>query len=176
MRHLGAMILVGAGVLLVAVGLLFLVAAGGHAHRYLVGAAAMGLGAVLAGLGARAFRRARALEPAALRAEVLALARGRDGRVSATDLAAALGPRLEAARPVIEALCRDGVCAREEADASTWYVFRDLLPRLAVRRCRFCEAELPLAEDTTRCPSCGGEVRVGVERVAMGDDDLYRMD
>lgn len=177
MRLAVGIALVAGGVALVALGLLFLVAAKGELHRYAVGAAGLALGGALAGGGVRLFRRARAALPAYVRAELLALARRRDGRLAAGDLLAAFGPRHETARQEAEALCREGRCERQAAEGTTWYVFPDLLPRLAVRRCTYCRAELPLDADLTTCPSCGGALRTGVERLALGDTgDLYRMD
>ena len=50
-RRLAGVGLVGLGVLLMALGLLFLVGAGGQAQRYAIGAGALALGAVAAGFG-----------------------------------------------------------------------------------------------------------------------------
>jgi hypothetical protein len=175
-RLFAGIALVTVGAALVALGLLFLVAAKGELHRYLVAAGGLALGGALAGVGVRTFRRARASLPDALRADLLALARRRDGRVTEAELGAALGTRRAAARAEIEALCRAGTCRRESEGATTWYVFPELLPRLAVRRCRHCRTELPLDAALVSCPNCGGELRTGVETLARGDEELYSMD
>ncbi|MBI3184975.1 MAG: hypothetical protein HYZ28_22775 [Myxococcales bacterium] len=176
MKRTGAVLLLAAGVPLMLLGLLFLVGAGGQVRRYAIGAACTALGAVFAGLGLRAWRRAESESPERLRSEVLELAKRRNGEISEADLLAGLGEKAEKAAPVLRALEEEGQCRRERREGQVHLVFPGLLPRVHVRRCEYCAAELPLAEEVAKCPRCGGSVKTGVERRSLGGADAYRMD
>jgi len=52
----------------------------------------------------------------------------------------------------------------------------DLLARLAVRRCQYCGAELPLDEDIASCPNCGGTIETRVEKLSLSGDEYFDMD
>ena len=176
-RRLAGVGLVGLGVLLMALGLLFLVGAGGQAQRYAIGAVALALGAVAAGFGLRFVRQAEAARPERLREQILALAKERAGELSADDLTAALGPLARLGEEELQRMARDGnVVDERRDDGRRFYVFADLQPRLTLRRCAFCRKEIALEAETTTCPHCGGAVERHVERVSLTDDDAYHMD
>jgi hypothetical protein len=164
------------GVVLLLFGLLFLVGSAGKGRRLAVAAVSLAAGAVLAGLGLRTWRRADAESPERLRADILALAKERNGEVAMTGVAARLGDRLAAARPVIETLATEGLCERRSSGGAVYLVFPSLQPRLTVRRCQYCHAELPIAEDVTTCPSCGGTVTAAVVRRSMAAGEAFAMD
>jgi hypothetical protein len=173
-KRLAAAAVCSAGVLVMGLGLLFLIGSAGQTRRLAVAVLALALGGVAAGFGLRAWRRLDRLRPEVLRGEILDAARRRSGIVSEDDLVAALGRRWAAGSAVLRALVAEGVC---ESDAGRrLYVFPSLQSRLAVRRCEYCGSELPLEGEVTSCPSCGGTVRLGVERVGPRDGDAYRMD
>jgi len=177
MKRFFAMTLVGAGVLLVALGLLFVIGAGGKDYRYAVGGIGLllGLGTVIAGV--LVHRRADAESPHRLEAEILELARRQSGEISEANVGAALGARASLSGPIMEGLVRRGMCRREERDGRSWLIFEDLVPRLVIRRCAYCAFEAPISDPSPECPKCGGPletVRSG-QRDAPGDG-LYGMD
>lgn len=176
MRRLFAGGLVAAGGILVALGLLFVIGSGGQARRVAIGVVLLVIGAVVAGVGVRMHRQEEAMRPEQLRAEILELARRRSGEISETDIEAALGRRASSAETVLRTMVADGECQRSSVEGITYYTFPDLQPRLAVRRCQFCSAELPLSRDLATCPSCGGLIRTEVRRVAASREDEYSMD
>lgn len=177
MKRVLGVLLVVLGVSLVLLGLVFIMGAAGKLHRYVVAVVCLGLGGASAGLGVRLFRQADAASPEQLRAEILALARREDGEVAAAEIAAALGRRAAAADAVMQDLVEQGVCERRSSRGGDDYVFAALQPRLMVRRCQFCEAELPLQGELTRCPGCGGTIATRREtRSVAGAADVYRMD
>lgn len=176
-KRLAAILLALVGVGLVLFGLLFLVGAAGRLSRYLVAAASMGFGALAAGFGVRVARSLDALTPARLEAAILGLARHEDGELSEAELKAGLQEKWEPARRVLDEMVLSGDCTRTMTDGTLFYVFRDLLARLTVRRCEYCGTELPLARVVPNCPNCGGTVSTRVERVSASQtDDAYSMD
>ncbi len=175
MRRFVAVVIGVVGILAVAFGLLFLLGAAGQVHRYVIAAVGVLLGVGLVTLAVKLFRQSGALTQEHIRAEILALAKQRNGEVSELDLQAALGLRWEHAISVLDRLLREGVCKRATKDGAVYYQFPSLLPRLAVRRCEFCQAELPLEEELDSCPRCGGSIRTDMEQVAFSDD-AYSMD
>lgn len=164
------------GVALVLVGLLFLVGSAGQGRRLAVAAVSLALGAVSTGLGLRAFRRAASLDPERLETEVLSLARRGNGEVAEAEVQAILGDRLDAARPVLDRLLAAGTCRRQVKDGTAYLLFPALQPRLLLRRCEYCGAELPVVDQVTRCPSCGGAVKVEVVQRSLVAGETFAMD
>ncbi len=176
MKRLGAVVLILLGVGLIGLGLLFAMAAGGGSHRLLIGVAALASGAVASGIGLRLYKQADAASPAQLRAEILELARRRNGEISQTDVQALLGRRSAGAAEVLAELVADKQCSRSVKDGTDYYLFADLQPRVMIRRCEFCRAQLPLSEELLSCPECGGTFDLKVERRSLSQDDAYSMD
>lgn len=176
MKRIAAVLLIGFGILAVLFGLLFLVGSGGQATRLVIGAVALGIGAVCAGFGLRLIKQARAEDPRQLVAEIMALAKREDGEISEEEIVAALGERAHLTGEILGRMARSGVCKRTSDRRGVFYVFPELQPRLQVRRCEYCMADLPLNEEVSKCPNCGGEVRVKVERRSVAGEDVYGMD
>jgi hypothetical protein len=177
-----------AGVTLILLGLLFLAGSAGQGRRVLVGVACLALGAVAAGLGARRYRRAEAVDPARLRSDVLALAEQAGGELSAQQLTAELRWREPAAAPVLETLLHEGSCVRRHERGEVLYVFPALQPRLMQLRCEYChtaydlnpgsggDADLAGGGRLGTCPSCGGPLRREVVAVSLSQGEVYGMD
>lgn len=176
MRRALAGVLVALGVFFLLLGLLFLVGSAGKGRRLAVAVVELTMGAVVTGLGVRMWKRAEAETPERLRADILALARERNGEVAETDVAARLGDRLAAARPVLDALATEGLCERRSVGAAVHLVFPSLQPRLMARKCEYCGAELPISEELKSCPSCGGTVATRVVRRSVAAGEVFAMD
>lgn len=176
MKRVSGCVLAVIGVLLILFGLLFLVGSGGKGRRLVIAAVSLGLGGVATGFGIRRYKLADKESPEQIRAEILELARRRNGEVAEDDLRAALGRRFALSGPVIDALAAEGSCQRRSAEGSAFFVFKDLQPRLMHLECEYCGAELPISEETDQCPSCGGTVKSRVARHAVSGDDYFFMD
>ncbi len=176
MKRSASVVLVVVGIGLVALGLLFLVGAGGEVHRFVIAAAGLALGGAAVGFGVRWFKQADRLAPDYIRAEIMELARRRNGEISEPDLMAILGRRWPHALEPLSKMLSAGTCRKRVVDDTDYYVFVDMQPRLTVRRCEFCSAELPLDGKLTSCPNCGGTLKTDVERLSLSKDDAYSMD
>lgn len=177
MKRIAAVGLILCGVGLLLLGLLFIVGARGETRRYGVAVVALAMGAGAVGFGIRIAKALSASSPSRMRADILELARREDGEVSEAELSAFLGERWGSAQAILTRMTASGDCERKIEGGSIFYVFCDLLARLTVRRCEYCNTELPLAEELSNCPNCGGTIKTGVRRVSMSaGEDVYGMD
>ena len=176
MKRLGSIFLVIFGIGLILFGLLFLIGSAGKAHRLAIGAASLALGAVLAGLGIRFFKQADMILPAYIKAEIMEMARVHNGEVSEPDIQAKLGRRFKHSLEVLADMQAKGICARRNKTGVFYYVFDDIIPRLTIRRCEFCGAEISLEEETASCPNCGGTIKTNVEKLSLSKGDFFSMD
>ncbi len=159
-----------------ALGLLFLVGSGAKPYRIGVGAICLGLGAVSLGYGVKLFKRANKLLPSYITEEILELARKKNGVVSEQDIMALLGSRWMYARKPLQQMLSGGTCKKKAKNQADYYIFEAMLPRLAIKRCEFCGAELPLDEEITSCPNCGGTVRTEAESISLPRSGVFSMD
>ncbi len=157
-------------------GLLFLIGSRGQVYRIMVGVCCEAAGAVAIGFGLRVLKKLRSYDPDVLRDEILRFAREHDGQLSEDEIRAELGDRFDAARNVIAGLIKEGTCRNRMVEGKKYLVFEHLLPVLAVRRCEYCGAELPLDENLTSCPNCGGTIKTSMERLELGDGEYFDMD
>ena len=176
MKRVGSIFLTIFGICLILFGLLFILGAAGHTYRYVIAAVSMCLGAILTGLGIRFFKTADRLRPEYIQAEILKLAGSHNGEVSQADIKALLGERYSAADQVLSAMRSQNLCQLHKRKTEIYYVFENLQPRLTVRRCEFCDSELPLDEELSSCPNCGGSIKTSVEKLSLTKDDYYSMD
>ena len=176
MRRTIAVALVLLGIALIAFGLLFLVGSAGRAYRVGIAVVGLALGGVCVGFGIRWFKAENRKAPAFIRAEVLELARRRSGEISEPDLMALLGQRWSLALEPLQRLMAEGVCEKRVVEGVDYYVFTAMQPRISVRRCDFCDAELPLEPSVSSCPNCGGTIKTDVEAVSLSKDEAYSMD
>ena len=176
MKRTGSVILVILGVALILFGLLFLLGAAGQWYRYVTAGVALSLGAVLTGLGIRFFKQVDMIQPAYIRAEIMDMASLHNGEISEDDIRAKLGRRFPHAGKVLQDMRREGICQERRKNTAFYYVFPEILPRLTVRRCEFCDAELPLDEQVDSCPNCGGTIKTEVEKLSLSKDGHYSMD
>jgi len=176
MKRLVAVLLFLVGLAALLFGLLFLIGSDGQSTRLMVAATGLIFGAALVGVGVRMFKQARREDPDFIKAELLTLAKREDGEISEHELRGALGARWSKAEAVLLALQADGTCQLGKTQGGAYYTFPHLQPRLAVRRCEFCQAELPLDDELVSCPQCGGSVKIGVKRVSLGEGEVYSMD
>ena len=171
-----SVLLVLFGLGLVALGLLFFIGSGGKTYRFAIGAVALALGAVAIGYGMRLFKDANKLLPSYIIAEILDLARKKNGEISEPDLMAMLGSRWSHARQALQEMLSTAVCKKRLKRDVIYYIFEGMLPRLTIRRCEFCGAELPLDDNITSCPNCGGTIKTKVESLSLDQSDVFSMD
>jgi hypothetical protein len=176
MRRAAALFSILIAVFMILLGLLFLAGSAGQLRRVVIGVAGLGLGGVLAGTGVATLKRLEKESPEYIRAEVMALAKRRNGEISHEDLAATLGRRLAFSEPVMAALLTEGVCTRQAAEGSIFYTFPELQPRLMILRCAYCSTEFELVKGLDKCPNCAGPIEAKVASVSLSEGEVFHMD
>ena len=170
-----ASLLAAVGIILIAFGLLFLVGAGGQMRRVAIGFIGLAGGALATGFGIRKYRQADLWSPEQLRADILELARRRNGEIAMSDVEAELGRRVRVVGPVLEKMALEGLSRKTHQGGSDYFVFEHLQPRLMVRFCRYCDAEFPISEERDDCPNCGGVLDTQVARRSISEGEVFSM-
>lgn len=153
-----ASLLFAFGVVLCALGLLFLVGSGGRTHRYVIAFVCLSAGA-MAQIGAVAMlKKIKAKSPQKVREDLLALASKQHGSLTIAELQAKMPGRSAIAIEIIEDMCRQGTCQMRMTGGVATYVFASLQAVVMIRRCQFCGFEAALSSDLTTCPKCGGAI------------------
>jgi hypothetical protein len=149
-----------AGVILLALGLIFLCAAAQSTMRLLVAFALLILGALLTAWAGLRWRRARQLDPDVLDDRITALAGSSDAEVTLAAVVGDLGVPDDAARAALARLESAGIARQERRADRTVYVFPGLRESKVVRRCTYCGNEYSVREPLHKCPNCGGTLEI----------------
>jgi hypothetical protein len=148
------------GVLFLASGLIFLCASVENRARFPVSFVLLAIGAGLAAWAGSRWRRVRRLSPEILGQRITDLAANQDGEVTMAYLLSALDVPDGAARAALSHLEGNGLCRQERREDKLVYVFPGLQQSKVVRKCAYCGNEYSVREPLTKCPNCGGTLRV----------------
>jgi hypothetical protein len=160
MKRTAAIIAFLLAIVFLAVGLLFLCAAINEPSRLLLAALLLVIGAGLAVASGLALRRLRDLNPENLDDRIVELARRGNGEVTLAEVVAELRVPDDAALAALNLLERRGQARRERRAEREFYVFPGLKPVKVQRKCPYCGTELSVKTPLTRCPNCGGDLRL----------------
>ncbi len=95
-------------------------------------------------------------DPRRQEADISKLARQRQGRVSVSDVMAALDLPQDTALRTLEGLAKRGTCrASREEGGGMVYLFEAFLPRRQVTSCDYCGGTFQEADPDQPCPNCG---------------------
>ncbi len=149
-----------AAALLLATGLIFLLAAISQPQRLLVSLLLLACGVALAAWAGKQWRRLRRLSPQFLDGRIAELAAAQDAEVTLVQVISALDVPEAPARNSLQRLEANGLCYQETREASTVYVFPGLRERKVVRRCAYCGSQHSVRQPLHKCPNCGGDLVV----------------
>lgn len=145
---------------LIAVGLLFLVAASSLPGRLLPAFTLLGLGAIGAAWSGLSYRHWRNLQPDELAPQITALAAKNKGELAVTEVMSAFAAPAEAVNSALGVLLDKGQAHREHRADRIVYVFPGLKEHKMVRRCMYCGSTFPVKEPLHKCPNCGGDLEL----------------
>jgi hypothetical protein len=146
--------------LLLAGGLIFLVAALQNPGRLLTALALSVPGAGLATWAGVRWRRAKQLSPDTLGDRITQLADAYDAEITVAQVVSELDAPDDAARTALARLEANGLCHQEYRAGTTIYVFPGLRDSKVVRRCSYCGSEYSVRQPLHKCPNCGGELEI----------------
>jgi hypothetical protein len=148
------------GVILLAVGLVFLIAAIQKPTRLLVALALFVPGAGLAAWVGIRWRRARQLSPSVLDGRIIELAAANDGEITQAQIMSTLDVPDAASRAALARLEAEGQCRQEKRKEKTVFVFAGLKESKVFRRCAYCGSNYSVREPLHKCPNCGGDLEI----------------
>jgi hypothetical protein len=156
-----ALIVLGVGVLMLGLGLLFLCASIRAPQRMILAILLIVIGGAGAAWAGTTYRRLSDVEPKRLADRIVEMVR-LQGKFETTEAEAVAGLSAPAAN-VQQAL--DVLEARREAvpenrDDRRVYVFPNLKESKVERRCPYCGAQFPVKQALSQCPNCGGNLEL----------------
>ena len=160
MKRLLAIAALVVSVPILALALLFLIAAMTRPDRLLVTAGLLAAGALPLAWGIATLRRQAEISPDALASGAVALARRLGGEVTEAQVQAEFRIPRALALGTLEKLCLDGQAEREVRGDRVVYVVRGLQASLVTRRCPYCGSSFPVREAVRKCPNCGAAVEL----------------
>ncbi|MDI7275650.1 MAG: zinc ribbon domain-containing protein [Anaerolineae bacterium] len=160
MKRLLAIAALVVSVPILALALLFLIAAMTRPDRLLVTAGLLAVGALPLAWGIATLRRQAEISPDALASGTVALARRLGGEVTEAQVQAEFRIPRALALDTLEKLCLDGQARREVRADRVVYVVRGLQASFVTRRCPYCGSSFPVREAVRKCPNCGAAVEL----------------
>ena len=155
--YLGVLLL---SALLLALGLLFLVAATSVPGRLLPASALLILGAIGAAWSGLSYRRWRNMQPDQLASQITALAAANQGELAVSQVMSAFAAPAESVNSALGLLLDKGQAHREHRADRIVYVFPGLKEHKMVRRCMYCGSTFSVKEPLYKCPNCGGDLEL----------------
>ncbi len=149
-----------AGAVLLAAGLIYLLAGMRQPRYLLVCLLLLAAGAGLAAWAGRRWQRARQLAPEVLDARIARLAAKQEAQVTLAEVIGGLGVPEPLARAALERMAAGGLCHQEARDAGPVYVFPGLQESKVVRQCPYCGSTYSVREPLRKCSSCGGDLQI----------------
>jgi len=140
-------------------GLLFLVAAMTNPSRIYVAAAFGGLGAFLAYLSMSWISYLNFISPENLEPLILRIAKKSNGYFTVQDIMQRLNIKEETAERTVELMRSKGAIMSEFKDGVEFFKIEAVAAQ-AKRRCEFCKSEFNVRDALTKCPNCGGNVKI----------------
>jgi ribosomal protein S27AE len=160
MKKVLAIAAVALSIVLLALAVLFLIAAMVKPERLLVAIGLFVAGALPLVWAIATLRRQAELSPENLSAAILALASQSGGEVTEAQVQARFRIPQQKAADALERLGAAGQVRREVRGDRVVYVVQGLKPSLVVRRCPYCGSSFPVREAIRSCPNCGATVEL----------------
>jgi hypothetical protein len=160
-----ALIVLIAGGVLLALGLLFLCASAAAPEktttRFILAIALIVIGGAGAAYAGTTWRRLSETEPQRLADRIVEFLRS-EGKfeTTAAEAVAELSAPMVNVQAALEVLQSRGDAVPEQRDDRRVYVFPNLKESKVVRHCPYCGAEFPVKQAITKCPNCGGTIEL----------------
>jgi hypothetical protein len=163
MKRTSVVVALAASVLLLALGVVFLIAATSRPSRILVALVFLVFGGALLLWAILTLRRQAELSPESLATGTVDLARRLGGDVTVAQVQAEFRIPNKLALSVLETLCSRGECEREQRTDHYVYVFKSVMPAKAIKACPYCGSRFAVRSAARECPNCGAALEITKE-------------
>jgi hypothetical protein len=160
MKKTGAIIALLLAIPLLALGVIFLIAASGAASRLLTAGVLLLFGGALLVWALLTLRRLAEISPEALATGIVDLARRLGGEVTVAQVQSEFRISREMALGALEKLRGRGECQREYRGDRDVYIFKSVMPAKAIKRCAYCGSEFAVKSAMRECPNCGAALEI----------------
>lgn len=148
------------GIVFLAGGLVFLIAAMLNPARLLIALALLIPGVGLASWAGIRWRRAKQLSPDVMDQRIVSLAAAHGGEITPAQVTSALNVPSSVSLASLTRLEAANQCHQEQRTSMTIFVFPGLRTTKVVRRCAYCGNTYSVREPLHKCPNCGGELEI----------------
>jgi len=145
---------------LLALGVVFLIAAVGRPSRILVAVVLLSIGSLSLLWSVLTLRREAEISPESLATGIVDLARTLGGEVTVAQVQAQFHIPNQMAFGALERMCGHGECQREQRPDHDVYVFKSVMPAKVIKRCAYCGSTFPVKSPMRECPNCGATLEV----------------
>lgn len=152
--------LVAASIPAILLALIFLIGAMQDAGRIKIAVAFGLIGTGLLAFGYHGVAYMNFIAPENLEPLILRIARSSGGRFTAEDIMQRLNVTSETFEAAVSRLLSRGAVTLEFRDGAQTYLVAGLAVE-AKRKCDFCGTEFNVRDALTKCPNCGGNVKIG---------------
>ncbi len=173
-KIIGGAALIIFGLALIVLGMMFVIAAGEEKNRFMTGMILSVFGLSLLVMGIRLFRAGISISPGVIKERILKLAGRNHGELPEDVLSGEMGSS-DTLDFQLQSMIDSGIARKTSRDGRIFYLFSQFNMKLVVKQCPYCGNDYPVRDDIEVCSSCGGDLKLSVERM-IGKDDSYSMD
>jgi hypothetical protein len=162
------------GLALLLLGIMFIIVSSERGSRLVTGVILAVFGLLLLLIGIRLFRAGISVSPAVIKEKILKLAGKNHGELPEDVITGAIGTS-DTLDFQLQSMINSRIAKKTFRKGRTFYLFSQFNMELVVKKCPYCGNDYPVRDDIESCSSCGGNLKVSVERI-KGKDDSYSMD
>ncbi len=174
LRIIGGAVLFILGLALLLLGIMFIIASDNEKRRVITGIILSPFGLLLLVFGIRFFREGLSLSPQRIREKILKLAAQNHGELPENVIMGEIG-KSDILDFQLISMINSGIAKKTFRDGQTFFLFSQFNMKLIVKQCPYCGNDYPVRDDIETCSSCGGDLRVSIER-KVDEDNSYSMD
>jgi hypothetical protein len=162
------------GLAFIFLGIMFVMASGEKMSRLGTGIILLIFGLTFLIFGIRLFRAGIAVSPSKIKERILKLAARNHGELPEDVLTGEIG-KSDILDFALQSMINSGMAGKTLRKGRTFYLFSEFNMTLVVKQCPYCGNDYPVRDDIEACSSCGGDLKISVEKM-RGKSDSYSMD
>ncbi len=174
LRIIGGAVLFILGLALLVLGIMFIIASGDEMRRIITGIILSSSGLLLLATGIRFYRKGISISPERIKEKILKLASQNHGELPENVIIGEIG-KSDILDFQLISMINAGIAKKTFRDGQTLFLFSQFNMKLVVKQCPYCGNDYPVRDDIETCSSCGGDLKVSIER-KMDEDNSYSMD